>query len=176
MLPPWAIPPPAQTHQHTEPHPPRSRRHSRASSPQPNPYTPSTILYQNKYGQRLDPPLTYSRDFLATLFSHKSKLCNNFYLKGHCPYGSSCSWDHSEHLDKIELDTLRHKARTSSCRDPFCRDPLCSLGHMCPRGDRCQISVCKFLPEMHNIEMGEVWEVDTSVRGEAGRRVVHRED
>ena len=144
----------------------------------PPPITPGTIrpfpaiIYQNMYGQRLDPPVKYDKDFLGVLFSSKKKLCNNFYLKGHCTYGDSCSWDHSERLSELQLDTLRHKARTSACREPFCKDPDCTLGHMCPRGDKCNISLCKYLPEMHSIDMRQVFEYSPATQS---RVLVHQE-
>lgn len=127
-----------------------------------NTYDARHIVYVNRYGQRLDISVEYDRDYLQVLFDHKSRLCNNFYLKSHCPFGSNCQWDHSVHLNQRQLDTLRHKARTSACRSPFCRDPECSLGHMCPRGNTCNISVCKFLPEMHSVDTSEVYLLNTA--------------
>jgi hypothetical protein len=121
----------------------------------------SHLIYINRYGQRLDPPVSYDKDFLTVLFTSKSKLCNNFYLKGHCLFGDKCQWDHSERLNQVQLDTLRHKARTSACRNPFCVDSECTLGHMCPRGSSCVVGQCKYLPEMHNISMDQVWLLDT---------------
>ncbi|RMD42058.1 hypothetical protein DV735_g3064, partial [Chaetothyriales sp. CBS 134920] len=142
-----------------------------SSSPGPGTNTP--VLFQNKYHQRLDPPLRYDKDFLGVLFSSKTKLCNNFYLKGHCSYGEHCSWDHSERLNALQLDTLRYKARTSACRDPFCLDADCTLGHRCPRGERCAISLCKYLPEMHTVDVSEVYEYNPVTQR---RKLVHRED
>lgn len=125
-------------------------------------YKPRQEVYINGYGQRLDLPVEWDDAYLQHLFHNKSKLCNNFYLKGYCPFGDSCQWDHSERLNQMELDTLRHKARTSACRNPFCRDGNCTLGHMCPRDSACFISSCKFLPEMHHIDISEVYLLDTA--------------
>lgn len=124
---------------------------------------PSRVIYQNRYGQRLDPPVPCDKDYLNVLYTSKTRLCNNHYLKGYCQYGNNCVWDHSEVLTPLQLDTLRNKARTSACRDPFCKDPDCTLGHMCPRGATCDIPRCKFLPEMHQIDLSEVYQfnVDT---------------
>ncbi|RMZ91399.1 hypothetical protein DV736_g1361, partial [Chaetothyriales sp. CBS 134916] len=152
-----------------------------APLPPPTPAVTSTavhwnntsVLYQNKYNQRLDSPLRYDKDFLGVLFNAKTKLCNNYYLKGHCSYGEHCSWDHSERLNALQLDTLRHKARTSACRDPFCLDAECTLGHMCPRGERCAITMCKYLPEMHTVDVTEVYEYNPVTQQ---RKRVHRED
>ncbi|RMZ75557.1 hypothetical protein DV737_g5238, partial [Chaetothyriales sp. CBS 132003] len=133
----------------------------------------TSVLYQNKYNQRVDSPLRYDKDFLGVLFNLKTKLCNNYYLKGHCSYGENCSWDHSERLNALQLDTLRHKARTSACRDPFCLDAECTLGHMCPRGERCAITMCKYLPEMHTVDVTEVYEYNPVTQQ---RKLVHRDD
>lgn len=124
----------------------------------------SPIIYQNQYGQRLDVPLTIDRDYLQFLYDKNSRLCNNFYLKGHCPYGANCEWDHSQKLNKLQLETFRHKARTSNCRNPFCQDPSCPLGHMCPRDKTCNIPSCKFLPEMHNIDVSQVYEYNVETQ------------
>ena len=121
----------------------------------------SPIIYQNQYGQRLDPPLNFDKQYLKHLYEYNSKLCNNFYLKAYCPYGTNCEWDHSQLLTQMQLDTLRHKARTSNCRNAFCIDPQCPLGHMCPRNGSCNISLCKFLPEMHQIDTSQVFEFNT---------------
>lgn len=133
------------------------------NGPQPSAtsFAPSPIIYQNQYGQRLDVPLNIDRDYLQHLYDKNSRLCNNFYLKGFCPYGTNCEWDHTQHLTQLQLDTFRHKARTSNCRNPFCQDPQCCLGHMCPRDKTCNIPSCKFLPEMHNIDVSQVYEFNT---------------
>ena len=133
-----------------------------APSPVTDPNDTHHSVYVNRYGQRLDVPVEYDRDYLQVLFERKSRLCNNFYLKSHCPFGNSCQWDHSAHLNQRQLDTLRHKARTSACRNPFCRDPECSLGHMCPRGNSCNVGQCKFLPEMHRMDTSEVYLLNTA--------------
>ncbi|OAL40066.1 hypothetical protein AYO20_00484 [Fonsecaea nubica] len=122
---------------------------------------PSPIIYQNQYGQRLDIPLKIDKQYLQYLYDNNSRLCNNFYLKGHCHYGTNCEWDHSQILNQVQLDTFRHKARTSACRNAFCQDPSCPLGHMCPRNGACNIPACKFLPEMHNIDVSQIYEVNT---------------
>lgn len=121
---------------------------------------PPQVYFVNQYGQRLDQPLLYDKQYLRYLFTKKARLCNNYYLRRHCPYGDACSWDHSEDLTPLQLDTLRHKARTSACRDPYCTDVSCTLGHQCPRpaGD-CTIEACKFLPQQHEIPLDAVFEV-----------------
>ncbi|KIW50044.1 hypothetical protein, variant [Exophiala xenobiotica] len=126
--------------------------------------TPSPVIYQNQYGQRLDIPLHPDKDYLKFLYEKNSRLCNNFYLRGHCPYGANCEWDHSQKLSQAQLDTFRYKARTSNCRNPFCTDPTCCLGHMCPRGNTCNIAQCKFLPEMHNIDVSHVFQYNTETK------------
>ena len=159
---------------HRRPSPPRhysagsgGRGGSRSGPSTPSPpstfhtYDESPSVYINRYGQRLDSPIQYDLDFLQVLFEHTSRLCNNFYLKSYCSFGNNCQWDHSERLNQVQLDTLRHKARTSACRSPFCRDPECVLGHTCLRGRFCNVNQCKFLPEMHSIEMGEVYMLNT---------------
>ncbi|KAK7894882.1 hypothetical protein LTR67_005621 [Exophiala xenobiotica] len=126
--------------------------------------TPSPVIYQNQYGQRLDIPLHPDKDYLKFLYDKNARLCNNFYLRGHCPYGAGCEWDHTQKLSQAQLDTFRYKARTSSCRNPFCTDPTCCLGHMCPRGNACNIAQCKFLPEMHNIDVSHVFQYNTETQ------------
>ncbi|OAP57473.1 hypothetical protein AYL99_08211 [Fonsecaea erecta] len=133
-------------------------------APNAQPPTPSPIIYQNQYGQRLDLPLQIDKQYLQYLYDHNSRLCNNFYLKGHCPYGANCEWDHSQVLNQIQLNTFRYKARTSACRSAFCQDPQCPLGHMCPRNGSCLVSACKFLPEMHNIDVSQVYECNLATK------------
>lgn len=140
--------------------PPKQQSIQQPQRAQPTVFKPPPYIYQNQYGQRLDVPLDYDKDYLKELYTKNTRLCNNYYLKGHCPFGDKCEWDHSQHLTQRQLDTFRHKARSSSCRNPFCQDPACCLGHMCPRGASCDISVCKFLPEMHNIDCREVYQVN----------------
>ena len=41
-------------------------------------------VLQNKLGQRVDSPLTYTQADLVRLSTRK--LCNHFYLQGSCPY------------------------------------------------------------------------------------------
>lgn len=135
----------------------------------PTPQNPSTPvsarpaanppIILNKFDQRIDTPLQIDRDFTQHLYQNL-KLCNNFYLKGYCPYGSKCEFDHSQNLTPIQLDTFRSKARSSSCRTSFCQDPTCCLGHLCPRGGSCNINLCKFAPEMHNPDLSELFLYD----------------
>lgn len=125
---------------------------------------PSPIIYQNQYGQRLDVPLTIDKEYLKNLYEKNLRLCNHYYLKGYCPHGANCEFDHSKLLSQMQIDTFRHKARTSNCRKPFCQDPLCCLGHMCPRDSSCTISQCKFLPEMHNIDVTQVYQYNTETQ------------
>ncbi len=141
--------------------PPAQLQPTLGAQPSMVPPNPPSIIFQNQYGQRLDPPLNYDREYLQDLYKYNAKLCNNFYLKGRCVYGAACEWGHSEILNQLQLDTLRHKARTSACRNAFCTDAQCPLGHMCPRNGSCSISQCKFLPEMHHIETSQVFEYNT---------------
>ncbi|KIX06199.1 uncharacterized protein Z518_04173 [Rhinocladiella mackenziei CBS 650.93] len=144
--------------------PPKPQPASKVNQPSTNPSPPSPLIYQNQYGQRLDVPLQIDKDYLQFLYDKNSRLCNNYYLKGHCPYGAACEWDHTQQLSQLQLDTFRHKARTSNCRNPFCPDPACCLGHMCPRDSSCNIAMCKFLPEMHNIDVSQVYEYNTQTK------------
>ncbi|EXJ92477.1 hypothetical protein A1O3_01028 [Capronia epimyces CBS 606.96] len=148
--------------------PPKPQLGQQPQQPPTSVFTPPSYIYQNQYGQRLDVPLNIDKEYMKELYSKNTRLCNNYYLKGHCPFGDKCEWDHSQHLTQRQLDTFRHKARTSSCRNPFCQDPACCLGHMCPRGASCDISLCKFLPEMHNIDCREVYQYNPE-KGERKR-------
>ncbi|EXJ85597.1 hypothetical protein A1O1_05963 [Capronia coronata CBS 617.96] len=150
-----ARPPPQSTSAGATP--PKQQASQLSQQAQKGPFTPPPYIYQNQYGQRLDVPLDIDKEYLKELYTKNTRLCNNFYLKGYCQFGDKCEWDHTQHLTQRQLDTFRHKARTSSCRNPFCQDPTCCLGHMCPRGPSCDISICKFLPEMHNIDCREVY-------------------
>ncbi|KIY01382.1 uncharacterized protein Z520_02934 [Fonsecaea multimorphosa CBS 102226] len=144
--------------------PPKAQPGLNAQQPAVSPIVPSPIIYQNQYGQRLDIPLKIDKQYLQYLYDYNSRLCNNFYLKGQCTYGANCEWDHSQVLNQVQLDTFRHKARTSACRSAFCQDPQCPLGHMCPRNGACNIPACKFLPEMHHIDMSQVYECNTATK------------
>lgn len=130
-----------------------------SSAPVSTPLSPSLPIYQNKFGQRIDAPLDIDKDYMQHLYQHL-RLCNNFYLKGYCPHGKNCEFDHSHTLTPLQLDTFRYKARSSSCRTSFCQDPTCCLGHLCPRGDNCTISQCKFAPEMHSPDTSDLYMFD----------------
>lgn len=124
---------------------------------------PRQVYFVNQYGQRLDQSLQYDQQYLRFLFTKKARLCNNHYLRGYCQYGMGCTWDHSEDLTPLQLDTLRHKARTSACRDPYCTDVYCTLGHICPRSAAdCAMEACKFVPAQHDVPCSQVFEVDAA--------------
>ena len=114
--------------------------------------TKNTIL-RNIQGQRIDPPLSYSKKELAELECRK--LCNSFHLLGTCPYMKnygSCQHDHEAKLTQNQLLILRAVARRSPCRWRLnCSDPDCISGHRCTRGN-CVRSICSFPKEMHDVD------------------------
>ena len=129
-------------------------------------YGSPRIYCINRNGQRIDRPLVMDRHFMAQLNGRKKKLCNNYYIRGHCSFGALCSHDHSLQLNKLEVDSLRHVARGHPCRDAFCSDAGCPNGHMCNLQNKNHNHyLCKFLPEMHDVDISIVNYVD-SVTGE----------
>ncbi|KAL8822909.1 MAG: hypothetical protein Q9191_006368, partial [Dirinaria sp. TL-2023a] len=95
-------------------------------TPQRSPAVPS--INRNKYNQRIDPLFPYDKDANKKL--RALHLCNVHFLRHDCPYGDSCTHDHSYKPSKNELATLRGLARQTPCKfGSACDDPICIYGH-----------------------------------------------
>jgi hypothetical protein len=112
---------------------------------------------RNKYGQRIDPTLPNPDPFERQRVA-KIKMCNVHYLQRACPYGDTCTHDHSHKPSKSELEILRYMNRLIPCRNgTACDEPKCMYGHRCQRSvegvKKCQYgNNCRFGPEMHGLD------------------------
>lgn len=120
----------------------------------------TTPVLRNRWGQRVDAPLTFSpRDFQ---YIKTRKLCNSFHLLGWCSFLSDfghCQHDHEAKLSAKQMVALRAVARQSPCQNGvFCGDEECLGGHCCAR-ESCTRVNCWFSDEMHEIDGGVVVQV-----------------
>ena len=123
-------------------------------TPQPT-IAKSVAIPRNRYGQRVDPVLTY--DPLEVKRIKKLKMCNVHFLRGDCPY-DPCTHEHDYKPTKNEVQTLRYVSRMTPCKfGAECDDLRCIYGHKCPNdreGSReCKWGEnCRFEREAHGIE------------------------
>jgi hypothetical protein len=95
--------------------------------PTPQPSQPTTIP-RNKYGQRIDPLISYDKSEVKRV--QKIHMCNVHFLRQDCPYGDECSHDHFYKPNKNELLTLKFVARQTPCHfGTACDDIKCIYGH-----------------------------------------------
>ena len=113
----------------------------------------------NKDHQRLDAYLQPISPHEKSAFNariHVRKLCNNFQLKGSCPSGKDCDFDHS-YVSPGELKCLRLVIRNNPCpRKGGCRAMECLNGHICQKSDcryRGGSNFCKIPAFMHHIDL-----------------------
>lgn len=123
-------------------------------TPQRSPAVPT--INRNKYNQRIDPLFPYDKEANKKL--RALHLCNVHFLRHDCPYGDSCTHDHSYKPSKNELATLRGLARQTPCKfGSACDDPICIYGHRCPVSKDGEKSCyfqnnCWFPEELHGLD------------------------
>lgn len=124
----------------------------------------------NRAGQRLDPSIPRPSADAWAAFTRRvqgAKLCNDFHLKGSCPRGDDCEFDHDEVDDNVLL-VLRSLARSLPCpRKSACRDAGCVNGHICLKPG-CH--GCKLRPFLHGLDGRlDAWVAAEDEHSENGR-------
>lgn len=116
---------------------------------------PGAILL-NAAGQRVDAKLPQPPPEAWNSWDHKIKkakmrYCRIYHLQpGGCKGG--CGYSHGP-LSEEEILVLRHHLRHEPCNIGLpCRVATCFYGHNCS----CGTQFCKFLPEMHNVDVTTV--------------------
>lgn len=104
-------------------------------------------VMHNSAGHRLDPRITYDKDWRKRLLSMEPRLCYNHYLR-ECPH-DPCEFVHHMELTEAGLETLAFIARTNPCVFRHCEDLSCYFGHQCPYGTTCNRN-CKFAEDQHS--------------------------
>ena len=123
-------------------------------TPQPSHQSLITVP-RNRYGQRVDPVVTYDPSEIKRIKS--KKLCNVHHLRNDCPY-DPCTHDHFYNPTKNELSTLRYISRMTPCKyGTDCDDPKCIYGHRCPNDKEhsreCKWGEnCRFDRDLHGID------------------------
>lgn len=116
---------------------------------------PVNAIAVNKMNHRLDAflnPPTYEDRARFNSRIALQKLCNNHQIRGSCPKGDRCEYDHDAISSGI-VNCLKQVAATSPCpRKGFCRLAGCIYGHICQIIDcnkRGGKFYCKFGMEAH---------------------------
>ncbi|MDI1489480.1 MAG: hypothetical protein OHK93_008759 [Ramalina farinacea] len=110
---------------------------------------------RNRFGQRVDPVVTYDPNEVKRI--KKLKMCNVNFLRNDCPY-DPCTHDHHYKPTKNELQTLRYVSRMTPCKfRGDCDDLKCIYGHRCPNdtegSSTCRWGEnCRFDVEAHGID------------------------
>ena len=114
-----------------------------------------TIL-RDAEGRRIDPALEVHESLMDSI--EGGRLCNNFHLKGRCPF-KKCKYLHflrdektqqERFLTTEEKETLRCMARRSPCKHgTTCDDPYCYAGHRCANHIKKGDIQCSFPESMH---------------------------
>ncbi len=105
-------------------------------------------IARNSSGQRIDPPISYSPTIREALARSKPRMCNVHHLRGNCPFGARCEYNHVS-LSEEEKCALQRLAREQPCRKGNeCEDAACFAGHHCPRNKGC-LDACRFSVKSH---------------------------
>jgi hypothetical protein len=83
----------------------------------------------------LDPTLTISALVLERTKRRagNTKLCNNHYLRGPCPKGDECVFEHKHKASEEELKAIAYLTRLNPCvNGQDCDVEYCIYGHHCP--------------------------------------------
>ncbi|KFY25675.1 hypothetical protein V491_01649 [Pseudogymnoascus sp. VKM F-3775] len=83
----------------------------------------------------LDPTLTISAVVLERTKRRagNTKLCNNHYLRGPCPKGDECVFEHKHKATEEELKAIAYLTRLNPCvNGQDCDVEYCIYGHHCP--------------------------------------------
>lgn len=83
----------------------------------------------------LDPTLTISAIVLERTKRRagNTKLCNNHYLRGPCPKGDECVFEHKHKASEEELKAIAYLTRLNPCvNGQDCDVEYCIYGHHCP--------------------------------------------
>ncbi|KFZ03886.1 hypothetical protein V502_10579 [Pseudogymnoascus sp. VKM F-4520 (FW-2644)] len=83
----------------------------------------------------LDPILTISAIVLERTKRRagNTKLCNNHYLRGPCPKGDECVFEHKHKATEEELKAIAYLTRLNPCvNGQDCDVEYCIYGHHCP--------------------------------------------
>ncbi|OBT55666.1 hypothetical protein VE04_04894 [Pseudogymnoascus sp. 24MN13] len=83
----------------------------------------------------LDPTLTISAVVLERTKRRagNTKLCNNHYLRGPCPKGDECVFEHKHKASEEELKAIAYLTRLNPCvNGQDCDVEYCIYGHHCP--------------------------------------------
>ena len=114
---------------------------------------PFGFIARNRFGQRVDVPLTQPAPGMITEIKRR-KICNDYCLRGKCP-NFHCKHEHPKRLSQMELHVLRDVARSFPCPAGLdCLDKNCFHGHRCPV-DPCgfvQDRICRYPPELHGTD------------------------
>lgn len=124
---------------------------------------PKASILRDAKGRRLDPPLEIHESLVESI--EGGRLCNNFHLKGRCPF-RKCKYLHFLRDEKTqeerlltaeEKETLRSMARRSPCKHgTTCDDPQCYAGHRCANHIEKVETKCSFPESMHFVVAGPV--------------------
>ena len=120
-----------------------------------------TTILRDARGRRIDPALEVHASLVDSI--ERGRLCNNFHLKGRCPF-KKCKYLHFLRDEKTqqerlltaeEKETLRCMARRSPCKHgTACDDPHCYAGHRCVNHVEKGGIQCSFPESMHFMVAG----------------------
>lgn len=109
------------------------------------------FIWLNGREERIDRPLpavhkTHDQH-LWDRIKNDGKVCNDYFLTGHCSKSDSCTFSHKGKLTTGQLSALAYRQRMLACKSgPECRDFDCYKGHHCMMDD-CGRVDCKWSHE-----------------------------